>query len=364
MNRKPRILFLCQYPHGGSPGQRFRFEQYLSILEAHGYDVRQEPFMDDATRRIINQPGHMASKVTGVLRGFVRRFALLREVRDFDFVFVHLEAAPIGPPVIEAALLAMGKKVIYDIDDLIFVARTQPENRLAAPLRWRSKVAWTARHAHRVVGVNPFLVEWARQHNSEVRLIPTTIDPAHHRPRPHGTAARLPVLGWTGTRTTAPYLDVVREALDELSRTREFALRVICDRDPGFHLRHYEFVPWREETEIEDLWPIDIGLMPVANDGFSMGKVGFKAIQYSALEIPPVVSDVGSGREVVDDGVTGIVVPNETAAWVAALQRLLDDPDERQRLGKAARAKILGKYSVPAQTENFLGLFTEERTQP
>lgn len=353
-------MFLCQYPHGGSPGQRFRFEQYLPILEAHGFEVRQEPFLDAATTRIIHQPGHTARKVNGVLQGFVRRLALLREARDFDFVFVHLEAAPIGPPLIEAALFAMGKKVIYDIDDLIFVARTQRENRLAAPLRWRSKVAWTAKHAQRVVGVNPFLVEWARQHNPDVRLIPTTIDPSRHRPPPERSPTKVVTLGWTGTRTTAPYLDVVREALGELDRTHEFALRVVCDRDPGFMLKRYEFIRWAEKTEIEDLWPIDIGLMPVPDDGFSKGKVGFKAIQFSALEIPSVVSDVGSGREVVEDGVTGLVVKNTTEAWVTALRRLLDAPEERRRLGQCARERILATYSIPAQTKSYLSLFQDE----
>ncbi len=357
MSRRPRILFLCPYPHGGCPSQRFRFEQYLPILEAQGYEVRQEPFFDVATTRIVHHAGHTGTKVGGVLKGFARRLALLREARDFDFVFIHLEAAPIGPPIIEAALFALGKKVIYDIDDFIMVPRTQRVNRLAASLRWRSKVAWIAKRARKVVGVNPFLVDWARQHNPDVRLIPTTIDPSRHRPPPERTARARTTLGWTGTRTTARYLEVVREALAELDRTHDFTLRVICDTDPGFALKHYEFVPWREKTEIEDLWPIDIGIMPVHDDGFSKGKVGFKAIQFSALEIPSVVSDIGSGREVVEDGVTGLVVENTTEAWVTALRRLIERPEERRRLGAAARDRILRTYSIPAQTESYLSLF-------
>ncbi len=370
MTRRPRILFLCPYPHGRMPSQRFRFEQYLPILEAHGFEVRQEPFLDEETTRIIHQAGHTPEKVSGVLRGFVRRVALLRQARDFDFVFIHLEAAPVGPPVIEAALFAMGKPVIYDIDDLIFVAKTQRANWLAAPFRWRSKVAWTAKHAKSVVGVNPFLVDWARQHNPDTRLIPTTIDPTRHRPAPRAgvsdasEANQTPRLGWTGTRTTAPYLDVIRPALAELERTHRFTLRVVCDRDPGFSLERYEFVPWREATEIEDLWPIDVGVMPVPDDGFSKGKVGFKAIQFSALEIPCVVSDVGSGREVVQDGVTGLVVPNTTDAWVGALRRLLEDAAARRTMGQAARGRVLATYSIPAQTQSYLSLFQDKGTNP
>jgi glycosyltransferase involved in cell wall biosynthesis len=366
-NRKPRILFLAPRPYGTNPSQRFRFEQYLPILEARGYEVREEPFLDEATVRLLSKPGHTREKVGGVLRGFARRMSVLRDARDFDFVFIHLEAAPVGPPIIEAVLFAMGKPVIYDIDDVMFVAKTQRENRLAAPFRFRSKVAWTAKRARTVIGVNPFLVEWAGRHNRDTRLIPTTIDPARHRPAPDRSergAGEVVRLGWTGSKTTAPYLDVAREALAELDRTRDFTLRVICDHDPGFKLKRYEFVPWREKTEIEDLWPIDVGIMPVKDDIVAKGKVGFKAIQFSALEIPCVVSDVGSGREVVEDGVTGLVVPNTVVDWVAALRRLIDDPALRRRMGCAARERVLATYSVPAQTPNYLSLFEDEGMRP
>src|SRR5205807_3895857 len=118
---------------------------------------------------------------------------------------------------------------------------------------------------------------------------------------------RRPVIGWTGTKSTTYYLDLVRPALRRLAAMREFDLLVIADVDPGFpEIANYRFVPWRKETEIEDLMRIDIGVMPVPDDLWVRGKVGFKAIQYAALEIPAVVSDVGSGREVVDDGVTGL----------------------------------------------------------
>jgi glycosyltransferase involved in cell wall biosynthesis len=355
---KPRILFLCPQPHAGGPGQRFRFEQYLSLLEENGFEVRQEPFLDPATMKILYQPGHTREKVLGVLGGFRRRLALLLEARRYDYVFVHLEAAPIGPPVIEAALVALGCKIIFDIDDAIFISVTGAENRLVSRFRWRSKVAWTAKHSYKVVGVNPFLVDWARQFNDQVFLIPTTIRPEVHRPAPadfqHGPR---PVIGWTGSRSTAPYLKTIESALQELEKTHEFTFRAICDRDPALGLRHYEFVPWKAATEIEDLWPIQIGVMPVPDVKFAKGKVGFKAIQYSALGIVPVVSGVGSGPEVVEHGVTGLVVENTDKAWVKALAGLLDDTDARVRMGQAARDKILATYSTTAQGPNYLGLF-------
>jgi glycosyltransferase involved in cell wall biosynthesis len=361
MARRPRILILCNYPHGGAPGQRFRFEQYIPALEEAGFDVTQASFWDPSTLAVLYAPGHTLAKISGTLRGLARRVALLPRVAGYDWVFIHLEATPIGPPLIEAMLFLMKKRVVYDIDDAIFIAKTSAVNRLAAPFRWRSKVAWTARHAHRVSAVNPFVESWAASRARRVTRVPTTIDETYHRRRNERPRDGLPMIGWTGTFSTARFLDLVRPALRELALRHEFVFRVICDVDPQFpDLPHYEFVRWRRETEIEDLERLDIGLMPVMDEEFSKGKVGFKAIQYGALEIPAVVSDVGSGAEVVADGITGYVVPNQTAAWVERLDTLLSSAELRAQMGRAARPHVLSTYSVTAQTPRYVALFSDD----
>ena len=356
---KGRILILCPYPPGTGPSQRFRFEQYIPTLVANGFDVEQRGFWDDATWRILYARGHLLGKLRGLVMGFARRLGDLVRARRADYVFIHLEAAPVGPPLIEWALLAMRKKIVYDIDDAIFIARTSRENWLASRLRFRSKVKFIARHAYKVITVNTFLRDWASSYHPNATVVPTTIDPAYHRPLPEKRdPARRPVLGWTGTRTTLSYLELVRPVLRRLAADRDFDVVVIADVDPGFaELANYRFVPWRKETEIEDLMRIDIGLMPVPDDEWVRGKVGFKAIQYAALEIPAVVSDIGSGRDVVDDGITGRVVPNDEDAWVRALTELIDDPARRRRLGAAAREKILSYYATTAQADTYVRLF-------
>jgi glycosyltransferase involved in cell wall biosynthesis len=354
------ILILCPYPPGTGPSQRFRFEQYIATLVAHGFDVEQRAFWDEPTWRILYKPGHLLPKLRGLLAGFGRRLGDLARARRADYVFIHLEAAPVGPPLIEWMLFAMRKKIVYDIDDAIFIARTSRENWLASRLRFRSKVGFIAKHAYKVITVNAFLRDWARRYHPQATVVPTTIDPTYHRPLPEQRdPARRPVIGWTGTKSTMHYLDLVRPVLTRLAAMRDFDLLVIADDDPGFpELANYRFVPWRKETEIDDLMRIDIGLMPVPDDLWVRGKVGFKAIQYAALEIPAVVSDIGSGRDVVDDGITGRVVPNDEDAWVQALTELIDDPARRRRLGTAARDKILSYYATSAQADTYVRLFS------
>lgn len=354
-----RILVLCPWPAGTAASQRFRFEQYLPELEREGFVVDQRSFWDEATWKVLYQPGHYRQKIRGLLQGFLRRFEAAATSLKYDYVFIHLEAAPIGPPVVEAMLLLLRRRLVYDIDDAIFMARTSTANKIASRLRWRSKVGWTAKRSYKVSAVNGFIHDWARQFNDEVFVVPTTIDPRYHSPTGKKAPNEIPMLGWTGTHSTAPYLDLIRPVLADLQKEHAFKLRVICNEDPGFDdIDNYEFIKWREASEIEDLESFDVGLMPVPDNTWSKGKVGFKAIQYSALEIPPVASDVGSGKDVVLDGETGMLVPNDPAAWKAALGKLLSDAALREAMGKRAREFILQRYSVPAQIPTYLGLFS------
>lgn len=353
------VLLLCPYPAGSVPGQRFRYEQYLEKLRAHGFDFDVESFLDESAMRILYTRGNYLLKTLHVLKGFARRLGMLTRVRDYDFVFLHREASPVGPPVIEWALFGLGCKVIYDFDDAIFVAQKSKANPFMPYIRCAWKVGYNARHA-RVVGVcNPYLVEWVRQRNPRVELIPTTIDENYHKPSDSSGERRgRPVIGWTGSHSTAKYLDLVRASLLDLQRRHDFEFRVICDHDPGFpELKNYRFVKWRQETEVEDLSAFDIGLMPVPDGEWERGKVGFKAIQYSGLAMASVVSAAGSGREVVVDGETGYAVANDAASWTAALERLLADPELRREMGRVARSYILKKYSVGANVANYLRLF-------
>jgi glycosyltransferase involved in cell wall biosynthesis len=66
-----------------------------------------------------------------------------------------------------------------------------------------------------------------------------------------------------------------------------------------------------------------------------MGQV---AVEAMLVGRPVVASDVGGLRDVIDHGTTGLMVPpGDPGALAQALDRLLDDPETRQRMGKMGR---------------------------
>ena len=354
-----RILFIIPYPPGRAPSQRFRFEQYLDVLVFSGHQYHLAPFLSVATWSILYQPGQTMAKASGMLAGFLRRLMLLFTVPGYDFVFVHREAAPIGPPVFEWVIANMlGKRIIYDFDDAIWLANTSEANKIAAGLKWHHKVADICRWAYKNSCGNAYLTNYARQFNLNTVVNPTTIDTVnlHNQVRDQAAPGRL-VIGWTGTHSTSKYLDQVVPVLARLeAEGLDFEFRVISNQPPDLPLRSLVFLPWRKDTEIADLLGFHVGLMPLENDLWAQGKCAFKALQYMALGIPALVSPVGMNTEVVQHGQNGFVCATP-AEWEANLRLLLADAALRQHLGKAARATIETYYSVAANTPNFLALF-------
>ena len=357
-----RILFLVPYPSGQAPSQRFRFEQYLDILTARGHEHHLAPFISRETWAILYKPGRALQKALGIAAGFGRRLLLLPGVPGYDYVFVHREAAPLGPPMFEWFIAkVLGKKVIYDFDDAIWIPNTSAANSMAAGLKFHHKVDSICRWAYRNSCGNTYLASYAQQFNPNTVVNPTTIDTVHlHNQVRDQTAPGRLVIGWTGTHSTLKYLEPVLPVLARLeAEGLDFEFRVISNQPPDLSvsLKSLKFQPWRKDTEIADLLGFHFGLMPLEDDPWAKGKCAFKALQYMALGMPAVVSPVGMNTEVVQNGENGYVctTPDE---WYVALKQLLIDAPLRARLGRAARHTVEQHYSVTANTPNFLGLFS------
>lgn len=354
-----KILFLTPYPHGQAPSQRFRFEQYLGALTDAGHTYELRSFLSLATWTILYKPGHTLFKAWGIVIGFGRRLALLIRVPVFDFIFIHREAAPLGPPVLEWIIArVLRKRIIYDFDDAIWLTNTSENNRIAAGLKWHKKVASICRWAYKNSCGNAYLAAYAQQFNTHSIVNPTTIDTEHlhNQVRDQSVPGRL-VIGWTGTHSTLKYLDRIVPVLAQLeAEGLDFEFRVISNKSPRLPLRSLVFVPWHKNTEIQDLMKFHIGLMPLEDDLWAKGKCAFKALQYMALGIPALVSPVGMNKEVVKHGYNGFICTNKSD-WNLELRHLLNDPNLRMHLGQAARRTVQEKYSVISNTENFLNLF-------
>jgi glycosyltransferase involved in cell wall biosynthesis len=84
-------------------------------------------------------------------------------------------------------------------------------------------------------------------------------------------------------------------------------------------------------------------------------------LEAMAAGLPVIASDVGGVSEQVEHDVTGLLVPREDAAALAsALQRLVEDPALRRRMGEAGRARAARLFDLPPFREGHLLLYRSE----
>jgi glycosyltransferase involved in cell wall biosynthesis len=350
-----RVLVLCPYPEDVAPSQRFKYEQYLPWLGAQGYAFTVSPFMSRRLWQIVYRRGHLLEKVAWSVLGYARRVFDLLRLPFYDGAYVSLHVTPFGPPFFERLARVAARRIVYDIDDLIWLTRTSPRNRLIGFLKTRSKPLYLMRVADHVITSTPYLERTAREcGNEHVTDISSTIETDRIRPGTRA-AARL-VIGWTGTHTTSPYLRLLERVLARLWEKHDFKLLVIGDPTFAMPGRDVEVVPWTAETEVEQLQRIDVGVYPLPDEEWVQGKSGLKSLQYGALGIPCVATAAGTSHRTVEDGVTGFLVRDE-AEWVDRLERLIADADLRRRMGEAARARIVERFSVAANGPRYLEVF-------
>ncbi len=355
-----KILFITPYPTGEAPSQRFRFEQYFSELRKNGIDYDVSSFWDMKAWSILYSKGHWLGKFFGLLRGFSRRLSELFSLKQYDFVFIHREAAPFGPPLFEWLITKVFKKyTIYDFDDAIWLPNASENNGpLKRILKRFHSTAAVCRFVNKVSVGNNFLGDFARRYNNQVVYNPTTIDTDEHHNTTTDHSNHKFIIGWTGSHSTMRYLEELAFVMEELERKFDFEFHVICDVPPKFKLKSLKYIKWSKQAEIDDLLNFNIGLMPLANEEWAKGKCGFKALQYMALGIPAVVSDDGVNAEIVDHDVNGCVCKTH-ADWIFYLSKLISEPDYLKRLSSKTREKIIAHYSLQSNKKNFVGLFNE-----
>lgn len=359
MPHQKNVLFLVPYPLGRAPSQRFRVELFLPFLKEAGIPYRIESFIDEATWKILYSKSSLLKKGWGVGKGFLKRlYVVLFVVPGYSYVFVHREAAPLGPPLFEWIISKVfRKKIIYDFDDAIWIANTSKENKIASWFKAFWKVKWICKWSWKVAGGNAYLCNYASHYNQKVVCVPTSVDTQSQHNRMKEQETDRVVIGWTGSHSTLAYLNALEAVLEKISNDFDVEVLVISDQAPSLKIPRLKFIPWSAGTEVDDLLRMNIGIMPLPDDPWSEGKCGFKLIQYLSLGIPAVASPVGVNRVIIEEGVNGYLCQSDED-WYEALKALILNPPLRQRMGEAGRKKIVEHYSVGANSVRFLSLFS------
>ncbi len=109
------------------------------------------------------------------------------------------------------------------------------------------------------------------------------------------------------------------------------------------------FLGFRHGRELSTIYAsADLFVFPSATD--TLGQV---VMESQSSGLPVLVSDEGGPKEVVQNGVTGLVLPaHDARRWADEIGSLIADPDRRRRMGAAAH-ESMRPMSIRASFEHF-----------
>lgn len=169
-------------------------------------------------------------------------------------------------------------------------------------------------------------------------------------------------IGFFGSLSHLNALAGLMDALEEVAKLRpQASFHFFGPRNEKLEkLPRTTFIPYEKSAEasLRTLHGLgwDIGLAPLEVNEFNRAKLPTKYRDYGACHIAGVYTRIDPYTEVVTDGVTGLLVPNERDAWVEALLQLIDAPEERRRMAANAHAHVRNALSLDQAVEVWRGI--------
>lgn len=306
-----KILFFTHNIFTKENPRGYRIHQYFPYLEKSGFSVT------------------LLTTKTGLPR-------VLREIMQSDITYVQ---RVLLNPFKLSLFRRLSKRMVYDFDDAVMYG-----SRGVSATR-QKRFEGMVKASDVVLCGNNFLAREAMKYKAtDVHYIPTVVDISEYPVKQHGPKRPF-VIGWIGSGATLKYLADIRGLLDYYADQEGVECKVVADKPPEGMKKGMLFEPWDYDREKQSILSFDMGIMPVKDDIWSLGKCGLKLIQYMAAGLPSVAHPVGVVQDMIVDGYNGFS-RKDTEGWKDAIDRLRGDVDLRRAMGTASRKIAEERYSL------------------
>jgi GT2 family glycosyltransferase/glycosyltransferase involved in cell wall biosynthesis len=272
-------------------------------------------------------------------------------------------------------------RLVLEIDDDLLNLHHKTGNDVSYAEDYLKALEEIARNADGIMVSSMPLAESMRKFNPRVVCVPNVHDELiwlkkssgrFVRPLKKLNSQQVRIL-YMGTKTHEHDLKLIQQAYTRIRQ--EYGKRVeleivggIPDHITGFGRQvkpwgigansdaYCEFVHWFRKT---NHW--DFGVIPLELTPFNRKKSYIKFLDYAAIGVSAICSDIEPYREVVRDGENGLLVTNDTQAWYLAMKRLIDNPDLREKLAENAFRDLTEKHILLHRAKDFLGAIAGDR---
>lgn len=258
-----------------------------------------------------------------------------------------------------ALLRRSSKGLILDLDDAVFTRPWDKENPRPSKTR-ESRFRKSLEAQDAVVTAGPYLRKYLLDRHKDLflRLIPNPIavEPSPVATETLGSEFRLL---WIGSRSTLGYLESILPSLNVFAKKHpETVLKVVSDAFPKVSSDlKIEKIQWSLETQRNALQNSSIGLMPLDEHPWSLGKSGFKVLQYMNAGMIVVSSRHGNGEFLL--GRDYPFFADSENALLETLECVKGSPDLGMRWGAHLKGEAARRFNPRVIAKSWMSLAAE-----
>ena len=243
--------------------------------------------------------------------------------------------------------------VLAEIDDnILSTPEYNPANPYYAPgTDFRRLAVEQFKHADGLIVSTPYLKEVYSEMNDNIHVVQNAIDfQVWDKPQRRTKPGQVRI-GWAGGASHAEDLRIIEPVVRRILAKHENARFVFVHGIPEF-LKNIPRAECVSKFARIDKYPafiahrgFDIGLAPLVDNAFNRGKSNLRWLEYGAMRVPCVASDVGHFSETIRQGVDGVLCQTEDE-WVEAISRLVTDKTARRKMGNQAYERIRQDFNT------------------
>lgn len=353
--QESRIVVLTRYNQQFASA-RVRYLQYAEKWRKTGRNVLTNVLLDERFNQyILSENKFSLNLFFHTAYCYLKRICfVLFKIKKGDIVFVQLEILPIFPSLLERYLKWRKIPFVIDFDDAFFDFYEKSNSKLVT-LFLKNKFSNVVALADWNITGSVYLTEYAKKRSSRVTEIPTSVlfqDYEYSIVKDRN----IFTIGWIGSPSTSKFIDDIADVIIDFLDKFDSQLLLIGYEGSLFkdhpNINHK---PWELETEIKLLNQIDVGIMPLRNNGFSLGKCGFKLIQYMACGKPTISTPLPANVNI--DGGMGNLFANTEQEWFQCLEKVYSQHQDFEKIGIANKERVHNFYSIEANSQNYLDIF-------
>lgn len=241
--------------------------------------------------------------------------------------------------------------LVFACDDLVTDIPPHVAASRSIPHDMRTRLSRALASCHRLVVSTPYLAEAFRHYIDDIRIVPNRLEKSAwlSLQSRRGTGPR-PRVGWAGGVTHEADLVLIEQVLAATADEFDWVFLGMCPRPLRKYVREYHaLVDIGSYPAYLAGLNLDLAVAPLERNPFNRARSNLRLLEYGALAIPVVCSDIDPYRDT-----PACRVANEPQAWLTALRERAYDPDSASREGQVLKEWVMADYLLEDHLDDWL----------